>query len=62
MTKKEQLKNLIEDLPDDKIRIIEVFLNNLVKENPIKPPKGNLGLKKPFSRADFYDELLVDRH
>lgn len=59
MTKKEELKNLIENLPDEKIAILELFLNNLLKEIN-KPPKGNLGLKKPFNRATLYDEFLAD--
>jgi len=62
MTAKQQLKNLIEQLPDEKAALIETFLKNLLKGNQLKPPKGKLGLKKPFNRKPFYDDILADRY
>lgn len=62
MTPKQQLKNLIEQLPDEKAALIETFLKNLLKENQLKPPRGKLGLKKPFDRKAFYDYILADRY
>ena len=62
MTPKQQLKNLIEQLPNEKAALIETFLQNLLKENQLKPPEGKLGLKKPFDRKVFYNDILVDRY
>ena len=62
MTHKEQLKNLVEQIPDEKVPLIEAFLRNLLGEKEIRPPKGKLGLKKPFDRKAFYDDALVDRY
>ena len=62
MTHKEQLKNLVEQIPDEKVPLIEAFLRNLLGEKEIRPPKGKLGLKKPFDRKAFYDNALVDRY
>ena len=50
MTPKQQLKKLIEQLPDEKAALIEYFIKNLLKERKLKPPSGKLGLKKPFKR------------
>ena len=62
MTPKQQLKNLIEQLTDEKAALIETFLKNLLKENQLKPPRGKLGLKKLFDRRAFYDGILADRY
>jgi hypothetical protein len=62
MTPKQQLKNLIEQLPDEKTALIETFLKNLLREDQLKPPRGKLGLKKPFDRKVFYNDILVDRY
>lgn len=62
MTPKEQLKNLLDQIPDEKAPLIETFLRNLLGEKEIRPPKGKLGLKKPFDRKAFYDDALVDRY
>ena len=62
MTPKEQLKNLLDQIPDEKAPLIETFLRNLLGEKEIRPPKGKLGLKKPFDRKAFYDDVLVDRY
>jgi len=62
MTHKEQLKSLIECIPDEKAPLIEAFLRNLLGEKGLKPPKGKLGLKKPFDRKTFYDDALADRY
>jgi len=62
MTHKEKLKNLLEHVPDEKAPLIETFLRNLLGVKELKPPKGRLGLKKPFDRKAFYDDTLVDRY
>lgn len=62
MTHKEHLKNLIERIPDEKAPLIEAFLRNLLGEKGIRPPKGKLGLKKPFDRKAFYEDALADRY
>ena len=62
MTTKEKLKELIDQIPEKKVNIIEPFLNNLLKDNILFPPCGNLGLKKTFEREDLYDDILVDRY
>jgi len=62
MTPKEQLKNLLDQIPDERAPLIETFLRNLLGEKEIKPPKGKLGLKKPFDRKAFYDDALADRY
>jgi len=62
MTPKEQLKRLLDQIPDEKAPLIETFLRNLLGERQIKPPKGNLGLKETFNRKVFYDDALADRY
>lgn len=62
MTPKQQLKKLIEQLPDEKAALIETFLKNLLKERELKPPRGKLGLKKPFERKAFYNDIMADRY
>jgi hypothetical protein len=62
MTPKQQLKNLIEQLPDEKGALIETLVKNLLKDNQLKPPRGKLGIKKPFDRKAFYDDIVADRY
>ena len=62
MKTKEQLKGLIDQLPEDKVPLIENFINSLLFQKTIEPPKGDLGIKKPFSRGDLYDEIVADRY
>jgi hypothetical protein len=62
MTPKEQLKHLLDQIPDEKAPLIETFLRNLLGERQIKPPKGNLGLKETFDRKALYDDALADRY
>jgi hypothetical protein len=63
MITKEQLKSLIDQLPEDKVPFIENFINSLLLKNErVKPPTGKLGLKEPFNRGDLYDEILADRY
>lgn len=59
MTPKEQLKHLVDQIPEEKAPLIETFLRNLLGEKEIRPPKGKLGLKKHFDRKAFYDEALI---
>lgn len=62
MTTKEKLKNLIDQLPEEKLNLIEPFLRILSKENKPVLPKGNLGLKESFNRASLYEEILANRY
>lgn len=62
MTHKKQLKNLLEHVPEEKGHLIETFIRNLLGVKELNPPKGRLGLKKPFDRKAFYDDTLVDRY
>ncbi len=62
MAPKEQLKHLVDQIPEEKAPLIEAFLRNLLGEKEMKPPKGKLGLKKPFDRKAFYDDALADRY
>ena len=62
MITKEKLKVLIDQLPEDKVPLIENFINSLLFQKTIEPPKGDLGIKKPFNRSDLYDEILADRY
>lgn len=62
MITKEQLKGLIDQLPEDKVPLIEKFIHNLIFEATTKPPTGKLGFKKSFNRSDLYDEILADRY
>jgi|APFre7841882590_1041340.scaffolds.fasta_scaffold629658_1 hypothetical protein len=62
MTPKEQLKHLLDQIPDEKAPLIETFLRNLLGEKEIKPPKGKLGLKETFNRKALYDDALADRY
>jgi hypothetical protein len=59
---KEQLKHLLDQIPDEKAPLIETFLRNLLGEKEIKPPKGKLGLKGTFNRKSLYDDALADRY
>ena len=62
MTLKEQLKHLVDQIPDEKAPLIETFLRNLLGAKDIKPPKGKLGLKGTFNRKALYDDALADRY
>lgn len=62
MAPKEQLKHLVDQIPEEKAPLIEAFLRNLLGEKEMKPPKGKLGLKKPFDRKAFYNDALADRY
>jgi hypothetical protein len=62
MTPKEQLKKLVDQIPDEKATLVETFLRNLLREKEIMPPKGKLGLKEAFDRKAFYDDALADRY
>ena len=62
MTPKEQLKHLVDQIPDEKAPLIESFLRNLLGEKDMKLPKGRLGLKETFDRKAFYDDALADRY
>lgn len=62
MTPKEQLKKLVDHIPDEKATLIETFLKNLLGEKEMMPPKGKLGIKQPFDRKAFYDDALADRY
>jgi len=62
MTPKEQLKKLVDQIPDEKTTLIETFLRNLLGEKEIMPPKGKLGLKEVFDRKAFYDDAMADRY
>ncbi len=62
MTTKEKIKTLIDELPEEKLQVIELLLQPLLvaRKNPI--PTGNLGLKEPFNRVDLYDEIVAHRY
>ncbi|MCD4663919.1 MAG: hypothetical protein K8R68_01535 [Bacteroidales bacterium] len=62
MTNREKLKNLIDQLPEERINLIEPFLMNFVNGNKQDIPTGNLGLKKPFNRESLYDHILANRY
>ncbi len=62
MTRKEKLKNMIDQLPDEKINLIEPLVKGLLQKKRIPFPKGKLGIKKQFSRETLYDEIMADRY
>ncbi|NIA31005.1 MAG: hypothetical protein GWP06_13965 [Actinobacteria bacterium] len=62
MTKKEKLKNIIDQLPEDKINLIEPLLNDLLQKKREPFPKGKLGIKKLLNREILYDEIMADRY
>ena len=62
MTNREKLKNLIDQLPEERINLIEPFLKNLLNANKQDIPTGNLGLKKPFNRENLHDNILTNRY
>jgi hypothetical protein len=62
MTPKQQLKNLIERLPEEKVILAQAFLKNLLKEKELKPPKGKLGIKERLNRKALYDDILAHRY
>jgi SOS response regulatory protein OraA/RecX len=62
MTPKQQLKNLIERLPEEKVILVQAFLKNLLKEKELKPPKGKLGIKERLNRKGLYDDILAHRY
>jgi hypothetical protein len=62
MTPKQQLKNLIERLPEEKVILAQAFLKNLLKGKGLKPPKGRLGIKERLNRKALYDDILAHRY
>ena len=61
MTAKEELKVLVDRLPEERLQWIVSWLRSMVQGGKHIPPKGNLGLRKPFDRAELYGDVLADR-
>ncbi len=59
---KQQIKDLLDQLSEDKVALLEKLLSNLLKHENNEPPKGNLGLKRNFDRDSLYDEILATRY
>ncbi len=62
MTRKEKLKNMIDQLPDEKINLIEPLVQGLLQKKKVPFPKGKLGIKRPFKRENLYDDILANRY
>ena len=61
MTVKEELKTLVDQLPETKAKLVATWVRSVLQERRHKPPKGRLGLKRPFDREELYDDVLADR-
>jgi hypothetical protein len=61
MTAKEELKVLVDRLPEERVQWIVPWVRSMVQGGKHTPPKGNLGLKKPFDRMELYSDVLADR-
>lgn len=61
MSQKEKFKHLIDQLPDERITLIETMLKPLLQAEEPMPPTGKLELKGPFDRETLYEDILADR-
>ena len=59
MSTKELIKELIDQIPDEKNESIESLLRGLLVKSPIELPKANLGLKEQINRESIYDDVIV---
>jgi len=62
MTTKEKIKTLIDELPEEKLQVIELLLRQILVARQNTLPTGKLGLKEPFNRVDLYDEIMAHRY
>ena len=61
MTVKEELRALVDQLPEEKAKRMVTWLRSMVQEGKRTPPKGKLGLRGPLDREDLYSDLLSHR-
>ena len=62
MTTKERIKQHIDQLPEDKLKLIETLIAQLAADSQKAFPTGKLGLKEPFNRGAIYDDYLANRY
>jgi len=62
MVTKEQIKNLVDQIPEEKLEFVEPILRNLLAKPKMAMPKGNLGLKEQINRETIYDDVLAHRY
>lgn len=61
MTGKEELKVLVDRLPEERAKWMVPWVKSMVQKGRRRPPTGRLGLKRPFDRKELYDDVLADR-
>ena len=54
---RERISREIEDLSEDQQEKLLQWIQ-ILRRGQIEPPTGELGLKRPFRRADFYEDAL----
>lgn len=57
---KERISQEIEDLSEDQQERLLQWIQ-ILRKGQIKPPTGELGLKRPFRREEFYEDDLPYR-
>jgi len=57
---RERITHEIEDLSEDQQEKLLQWIQ-IMRKGQIKPPTGELGLKKPFKREEFYEDALPHR-
>jgi hypothetical protein len=57
---RERIAQEIEDLSEDQQERLLQWIQ-IVRRGQVKPPTGELGLKRPFKRQEFYEDALPHR-
>jgi len=57
---RERISREVEDLSEDQQEELLQWIQ-LMRRGRIDPPTGELGLKRPFKREDFYEDALPHR-
>jgi len=57
---RERITREIEDLSEDQQERLLQWIQ-ILRKREVKPPTGELGLKRPFRREDFYEDALPHR-
>jgi len=54
---RERITHEIEDLSEDQQEMLLEWIQ-VMRKGQIKPPTGELGLKRPFERGELYEDAL----